>query len=54
MNITWQQAAVLIACIAAPVAAYKFLGSPEAAAVVTTAGMIINFLIGRGSQAGAS
>lgn len=48
-NITLPQALVLIACIAAPVAAYKFLGSPEAAAIGMTVGMIVNFVLGRDS-----
>lgn len=46
-NITLPQALVLIACIAAPVAAYKLLGSPEAAAIGMTVGMIVNFVLGR-------
>lgn len=49
-NITLPQALVLIACIAAPVAAYKFLGSPEAAAIGMTVGMIVNFILGRDNR----
>jgi len=47
-NITLPQALVLIACMALPVAAYKFLG-PEAAGVSAMAGMVLNFLVGRGA-----
>lgn len=46
-NITLPQALVLIACVAAPIAAYKLLGSPEAAAASMLVGMIVNFLLGR-------
>lgn len=46
-NITLPQALVLIACIAAPIAAYKLLGSPEAAAASMVVGMVANFLLGR-------
>ena len=46
-NITATQAIVLLACIAAPIVAYKFLGSPEAAAASMVVGMIMNFLLGR-------
>lgn len=49
-NITLPQALVLICCIAAPIAAYKFLASPEAAAVGMTVGMLINFLLGRAGE----
>jgi hypothetical protein len=48
-NLTLPQALVLIACIAAPIAAYKLLGSPEAAAASMVVGMIVNFLLGRDS-----
>jgi hypothetical protein len=48
-NISIPQALVLIACIAAPIAAYKLLGSPEAAAASMVVGMIANFLLGRDS-----
>ncbi len=46
-NITLPQALVLIACLAAPVAAYKLLGSPEAAAATAAVGMVVNFVLGR-------
>lgn len=46
-NITFPQAMVLLACIAAPIVAYKFLGSPEAAAATMAVGMVLNFLLGR-------
>lgn len=46
-NLTLPQALVLIACIAAPIAAYKLLGSVEAGGVVMAVGMIVNFLLGR-------
>jgi hypothetical protein len=48
-NLTLPQALVLIACIAAPIAAYKLLGSPEAAAAGMVVGMIVNFVLGRES-----
>jgi hypothetical protein len=51
-NITLPQALVLLACIAAPIAAYKFLGSPEAAAASMVVGMILNFLLGRDPPSG--
>ncbi len=46
-SITPQQALVLIACLAAPIAAFKLLGSAEAAAATYAVGMIVNFLLGR-------
>ncbi len=46
-NLTWQQALVFIACMAAPVLAYRFLGSAEAVAATTGVGMIVNFMLGR-------
>lgn len=46
-NLTLPQALVLVACIAAPIAAYKLLGSPEAAAASMIVGMIVNFVLGR-------
>lgn len=46
-NISLPQALVLIACIAAPIAAYKLLGSPEAAGASMVVGMIVNFILGR-------
>lgn len=46
-NVTWQQAAILLMCIASPIIAYKFLGSLEASAASMVAGMVLNFLLGR-------
>lgn len=48
-NITLPQALVLVVCIAAPIAAYKLLGSPEAAAASMIVGMVLNFVLGRES-----
>lgn len=48
-SITLPQALVLIVCIAAPIAAYKLLGSPEAAAASMIVGMVLNFVLGRDS-----
>lgn len=48
-NLTWQQALVFVACLAAPVFAYKFLASPEAAGVAGLVGMVVNFMMGRSS-----
>lgn len=53
-NITLPQALILIACLAAPIAAYKLLGSAEAAAVLSSIGMILNFLLGRAAPGGDS
>ena len=50
-SISLPQALVLIACIAAPIAAYKLLGSPEAAAASMIVGMIVNFILGRDNHA---
>lgn len=52
-NLTWQQTIVLLACLACPVAAYKFLASPEAAAASMAAGMVVTFLLGRGAKGDA-
>jgi len=49
-NISLNQALVLVACLAAPVAAYKLLGSAEAAAATAAVGMVINFLLGRAGE----
>lgn len=46
-NMSLAQAVVLLACIAAPIVAYKLLGSPEAAAASMVVGMVLNFLLGR-------
>lgn len=46
-TISLYQALVLIACLAAPVAAFKLLGSTEAAAATAAVGMIVNFMLGR-------
>ena len=45
-NITWQQAAVLIAALAATVVCYKFLG-PDAAGAATVVSTVLAFLMGR-------
>ena len=50
-NLTWQQAIVFVACLAAPVAAYKLLGTADAVAATTLVGMIVNFMLGRPSGA---
>lgn len=46
-SITLQQALVLIACLGAPIVAYKLLSSVEAAGATAMVGMIVNFLLGR-------
>ncbi len=47
-SITLPQALVLVACLVAPIAAYKLLSSSvEAAGATAMVGMIINFLLGR-------
>ncbi len=46
-NITLPQVVILLACIAAPIVAYKFLGSTEAALATGPIGSIILFLLGR-------
>jgi hypothetical protein len=46
-NITLAQALVLAVCVAAPIAAYKLLGSEEAAAATMIGGMVVNFMLGR-------
>ncbi len=53
-NISLAQALVLVACLAAPVAAYKLLGSAEAAAATAGVGMVVNFFLGRSAPAGES
>jgi hypothetical protein len=45
-NITWQQALVLVAALAATVACYKFLG-PDAAGAASVVSTILAFLMGR-------
>jgi hypothetical protein len=47
-NITIAQAIVLVACMAAPLAAYKLFGN-EGAYAATIAGMVLNFMLGRES-----
>ncbi len=47
-TITWQQLVLFLACLVTPIAAYKLLGSAEAAAASMGAGMILLFLTGRG------
>lgn len=49
-SVSVTQAIVLVACLAAPVAAFKLLGSAEAAAATAAVGMVINFLLGRSPQ----
>jgi hypothetical protein len=46
-NLSWPQLVVLLACVAAPIVAYKLLGSAEAAAASMVVGMVLNFLMGR-------
>ncbi len=46
-NLTVSQTVILLASIAAPIVAYKILGSPEAAAATMTVGLVVNFVIGR-------
>lgn len=50
-NVSLAQALVLVACLAAPVVAFKVLGSSEAAAATAAVGMVINFLLGRSAPA---
>jgi hypothetical protein len=45
-NLTWQQVAVLVACLAATFAAYKLLG-PEAGGVSSVVSAVLAFLLGR-------
>jgi hypothetical protein len=45
-NITWQQTAILIACLIATICAYKFLGA-DAAGVSTIVSTVLAFLLGR-------
>jgi hypothetical protein len=52
-NLTWPQTLVLLACLAAPIASYKLLGSVEAAAAAMVPGMIVTFLLGRGAKGDA-
>ncbi len=47
-NLTWPQVVILLACLAAPIVAYKLLDSVAAGAVLMGPGMIITFLLGRG------
>lgn len=46
-SVTPAQAIVLVACLAAPIVAYKLLGSAEAAAASMVVGMVVNFALGR-------
>ncbi len=50
-NLTLAQAIVLVACLAAPVAAYALLDDVKAAAAVAAIGMVVNFMLGRDSAA---
>lgn len=58
MKNIYVQCVILVACIAAPIVAFKILGSTEAAAATAGIGMIVNFVLGRQSptppEAGAS
>jgi hypothetical protein len=49
-SITLPQALVLVACLVAPIVAYKLLGSAEAMGATAMVGMVINFLLGRGAD----
>ncbi len=49
-NLTVAQAIVLVACLAAPIAAFKLLGSSEAAAATAAVGTVVTFLLGRTSE----
>lgn len=49
-SISWQQAVVLVACVAGTFAAYKFLG-PEAAGASMVVSMVLNFMLGRAPDA---
>ncbi len=46
-NLTVAQAVVLVTCLVAPIAAYKLLGSSEAAAATAAVGTVMTFLLGR-------
>lgn len=45
-NLTWPQVAILIACLAATLAAYKFLG-PDAGSISAVVSTVLAFLLGR-------
>ncbi len=49
-NLTAAQALVLVACLAAPIVAFKLLGSSEAAAATAAVGTVLTFLLGRVAQ----
>lgn len=49
-TITLPQVILLAACLAAPIAAYKLLGSTEAAGVTYSAGTILMFMLGRNGE----
>ena len=46
-NITGTQLIALLACLVAPIAAFKLLGSIEGAAATYGVGMVLTFLLGR-------
>lgn len=45
-NLTWQQVAILVACLAATIAAYKFLG-PDAGSIAAVVSTVLSFVLGR-------
>ncbi len=47
-NIPVFQWLALMVCVASPIVAFKILGSAEGAAASMAAGMLLNFLLGRG------
>lgn len=47
-NFSLPQALILIACIVAPIVAYKLLDSVVAGGITMTIGMVLNFVLGRG------
>lgn len=48
-NLTTAQAIVLVACLAAPIIAFKLLGAVEAGAATAAVGTVLSFLMGRTS-----
>jgi hypothetical protein len=50
-NVTPLQVIVFVACVAAPIAAYKILATADAAAALVFVGMVINFFLGRNDSA---
>lgn len=47
----WAQVCILVAGLAAPIVAYKLLGSVEAMAAVGSFSTLINYFLGRGEAA---